>query len=330
MKTNVSFYTRWVKWDIILRLIFGPLIFLSPVVVTVINLILDGFDGEMFKRSGYARPQYSIYDKLLDYWWYVWILIYILITDAPAKYLFIFLFGYRTIGQVLFLAYNKGIILFVFPNIYELIFFYYLIAKIIHQEQTFMSGSNLIIATIVLSTIAFAREIIIHLKKMNFSGVYLGKTTYWPIRTINPYKAFVFFTLLLSFTFLLNQFISNRTTQTYTTQAKRAQKNGTMISYDASGILTGMVLTHTDVAAVTLVKIIQSKQTTVCRTINLPLLKTNFTQNGILKEVFVFTYRDSCLRSIPDGNYGLFISDKDQTNSEQLIEFGIYHGQLQK
>ncbi len=329
MKTKVALYTQWVKWDVILRLIFGPLIFLSPVVVTVINLVLDGFDGEIFKRSGYARPQYSMYDKVLDYWWYVWVLVYILVIGAPAKYLFIFLFCYRTIGQILYLAFHEGKYLFLFPNLFELVFYYYLAGTIVHQEQLFMSGSNLIIATTVLAIIAFGREIIVHLKKMNFSGVYLGKTTYWPTRTVNPYKAFVFLALILSFTFLFNQFITNQTTQTYTTQAKRAQRNGKIVSYNMSGILTGMLVTRVDIADVILIKITQTKQAPVCRTQNLPLLPTTLTQNGIAKELFVFTYRDLCLRSLPDGNYGLFISDKDQTKPEQLIEFGIYHGLLQ-
>jgi hypothetical protein len=330
MQKKINYYTKLVKVNIILRIIFGPLIFLSPLIVTIINLILDGFDGELFKRGGYARPQYSIYDKILDYWWYVWIIAYVMATDAPAKYLFLILFTYRTIGQILFLIFHEGYILFIFPNIFELVFFYYLGVKLIHIDETYMSGTPLIIATIILSIIAFVRETIVHLKKMNFSSVYLGKTSYWPIKTINPYKAFIFLSLLIALPLFINQYLSIQTKQTYESRAAKALRNGVILSYDPKGILSGMFYYKTNTQIVRLIKVTKPKEQTICDNKELSLLETKMPEGTTFKTKYVFIFNNSCLTSLTDGTYGLFMSEENHPGPENLIEFSLVNGKLGK
>jgi len=95
---KILLYTFLVKVSVILRLIFAPTIFIFPRLTAIVSLIFDWVDGELYKRAGYDHSQYGTYDKILDYYWYVWILFYILMNNVPYKLLFIGLFFYRTIG----------------------------------------------------------------------------------------------------------------------------------------------------------------------------------------------------------------------------------------
>lgn len=326
MKKKIAFYTKLLKLNVLLRLIFPLLIFISAPAVTIISVILDAFDGEIFKRSGYARPEYSLYDKILDYWWYIWILFYILYIDIPLKGLFIFLFCYRSIGQILFLIFKKGYLLLFFPNIFEYLFFYYLVAKIFNRESVLMNGLYLILALTIISIFKFIQETIVHVKQINFSGVYLGKTTYWPSVTTNPYKIFLFLSLILSLGFVLDQFITYKRTESITVRARRAVRNGEIIAYDQTGILIGTLTQPDNVSDVRLLDM-DNNDKVICHTSGLTLLKTPLQKNSV---VYSFAYRDLCLKSLPDGDYGLLISGKDMSEAEILIDFMLKQGALQK
>ena len=311
------------KASIFLRLIFGPLIFISPVIVTIVNLLLDGFDGELYKRSGYARPQYSMYDKILDYWWYIWVMIYVLATNVPAKDVFIVLFIYRTLGQILFLLFHNGIILFLFPNIFELVFFYYLLAHAFHAESTFMSGQTFMFAMGILSLIGFSREIIIHLKQMNFSGVYLGKTSYWPLKTSNPYKAFLFFSLLLAVAVTLNQLTLTKQADTYITRASKATRQGSIISYNKSGIIIGTTTART-MFAIDLVRAGARSGQSMCHAQNIQVFERSTDD-----KFRTFVWSSACLADLANGAYTVFIK-ATRTSSETLIGFDITNGSLSR
>lgn len=61
-KYNIGYYTSLVKIIVLLRLIFGPTIFVFPRITSIMSFILDWMDGEFFKRAGYDHIQreYSI------------------------------------------------------------------------------------------------------------------------------------------------------------------------------------------------------------------------------------------------------------------------------
>ncbi len=327
MKKSMSFFTILTKLDVILRLVFGPFIFISPIVSTLVIFILDGFDGEILKRSGYARHEYSTYDKIMDYWWYIWIFIFILYTNVPTKSLFIFLFLYRTVGQLLYLLYRKGIIFFLFPNVFESLFYYYLVANILHQEQYFFSQPLLTYVIIALTIPKLIQEYIVHIRLMNLSGMYLKKTSYWPKVTVNPYKAFVIFSVALAFGIAFNQFILTKPTDTYVAKATKAKNNGMVLSYDPTGTITGMLYRHTKKPVQ--FALFAVPMTKVRCTGMLPTLQaTTKDDDGTEKEAMVFTYTDPCLRALPDGSYKILIMESGQ--KDLGIEFGIEHAALKK
>jgi len=321
LSKTLSTFTRFTKLSIVLRLLFGPIIFLSPIIATIGNIFLDAFDGELYKQSGYARPQYSIYDKILDYYWYIWILLYVLITDAPLKYIFLGLFLYRTLGQLLFIKFNKGIILFLFPNIFEKFFFYYLFVIIIGQEDMLMSQSIIIPVLLILTIISIVLEYSIHLKRINLSGTYLRKTTLWPMKTINPYKAFIVISLFLSMTVILNQFVSTKTTQSLSTKAARAVKNGTILRYDKTGNLSGILFTSKNQFVDTYFFATPDFKKSVCDLKHVRLTK--------LTTGFAFTITKPCLKELPDGPYWLLLTGVgDENKIGSIIEFTIQNQTL--
>jgi hypothetical protein len=320
LSKTFSTFTHFTKLSIVLRLLFGPVIFLSPVIATVGNVLLDGFDGELYKQSGYARPQYSIYDKILDYYWYVWILMFILLTDVPLKYIFVGLFLYRTLGQLLFIRFNKGIILFLFPNIFEKFFFYYLFANIIGQDNIFMHQSLIMPILLFITIISIALEYSIHLKRINLSGIYLRKKTFWPTKTINPYKAFIVISLFLSMTVILNQFVSTKSTQSLTTKAAKAVKNGKIILYSREGSLSGILFSsNTNTVEAYLFATPEFKKSICHKQIQLTKLR-----NG-----FAFTMTNPCLKELPDGPYWLLLTNVGVENQiGSIIEFTIQNQTL--
>ena len=327
MKKSMSFFTQLTKLDVILRLIFGPFIFISPIISTLVIFILDGFDGEIIKRSGYARHEYSTYDKIMDYWWYIWIFIFVLYSNVPVKNLFIFLFLYRTVGQLLYLLYRKGIIFFLFPNVFESLFYYYLIATTLHQEQ-YLFAQPLLTYVIIAFTIGkLAQEYIIHIKLMNLSGTYLKKTSYWPTVTVNPYKAFVFLSVALALGLTFNQFMMNKPTDTYVAKATKAKINGTVLSYIPSGTITGVIYRQST-AKIQFTVIDVAMKKSLCNSTLTTLKSTIQDDNGTKKPTALFTYTNPCLATLPDGSYKILITESGQ--KDLGIEFEIEHSVLKK
>ena len=179
VKLATNKYSLSVTFAIILRLIFGPLIFFSIWITVIANFIIDWSDGEVFKRSVWKRQDYSWYDKVLDQYWYCFILGYIFYINTPGKWLFLSLFVYRTIGFLLYLKTKKEILFQFFPNLFEIFFFFYLLTTINPQLVKYLEMPKAIYPLVVIIPTVLVREYLLHVKNMNLSWFFTGKTTYW-------------------------------------------------------------------------------------------------------------------------------------------------------
>lgn len=178
-KFEVEKYKKIVIVSTILRLISGPFIFISAWIAFIITFILDWIDGELFKRAGYPHHQYSLYDKILDYYWYTFILIYVFVQSVPGKELLLFLFLFRSFGQIIYFFMKKRVIFFFFPNLFEFYFLFYLLTTSFPKLQPLMYFPKIIYPSIIIVLFVMIREYILHVKKMNLSGLFTGKTTFW-------------------------------------------------------------------------------------------------------------------------------------------------------
>lgn len=177
---NTSLYKRLVGIIVFLRLI-TPLFILSSVGwVSFLSFMYDWVDSEIFKRAGFTYSHYSTWDKFLDYWWYVFIMIYVLTNNVPGKNIFLILFLTRSVGQLFFYLTQKQYFLFLFPNVLEIFFYFYLFSWVFPFLQPYMNYPK-VLWPIGLITVLFVlpREYIIHVGKFNLSGFFTGKTTYW-------------------------------------------------------------------------------------------------------------------------------------------------------
>ena len=111
-----------------LRLTFPLVIFQKPVLGTLFAFLLDGIDFELLRFFGMKRLEYQLFDKYLDFYWYVLIGIYLLGKNLPdwQSNFFAFLFIVRLIGEVSLIATRKERILIFFPNFFELFFWFWL------------------------------------------------------------------------------------------------------------------------------------------------------------------------------------------------------------
>ncbi len=154
---------------ICLRLVFGALIFWAVWPAVVVNLFTDWVDGELYKRAGFTKIRYQFYDKILDYYWFVMIIIYLLTTHARSFPFFLLLFLVRTLGHVGFMLTKKVIYFFFFPNVFEVFFYFYLLTGTLPNWFWL----------IVMVFGVLIREYILHIAKLNLSWIFMGKTTHW-------------------------------------------------------------------------------------------------------------------------------------------------------
>ena len=318
---TMRFYTVLVKISVVLRLIFGPTIFLMPRVTALIEFIIDWVDGELYKRAGYAQPQYSLYDKILDYYWYIWILIYILVNNIPFRSFFILLFAYRSFGQILYLITKKEIMFLLFPNIFEIFFLYYLVVTIPGKTTPLLLAPAIWIALASITVIVLFREYILHLRRSNLSRLILGHATFWPKATYNPYKVFGFIVFLFA-VFLSYSLIYQAGRISYKTQAEKASKEGRIISYDSQGALTGWI--KGNIETYSNVFLFNDRDYSV------PLCQGKVSISKISEERSIIIYQDKCLINLIDNTYYLLLVPLNKSNKSYVLEFIVTNKQLQQ
>lgn len=173
-------FSRLVLITIFIRLAVGPLSLISIKTAALISFFSDWADSEIYKASGFSYPFYSSWDKFLDYYWYTFILIYILKKNLPAKNFFLFLFLIRSFGQILYFLTQNQAFFFFFPNIFEVLFYFYLLSICLPKLRPLLKYPKILLtAGVITLLLVLPREYLVHIKKINLSGFFTGKTTYW-------------------------------------------------------------------------------------------------------------------------------------------------------
>lgn len=151
------------------RITLPLLIFSHPVVALGASLIFDSLDGQLFYEAGFRWKIYNTVDKLLDYWWYCFILLFFIQT--PDFSIAFVLFSYRSVGQILGIIKQNEKIYTWFPNLLEWYFLLYLLFPSLNQ----------IISLIIIIPWSILVEWVYHLRKHR--GRFLAK--YFFKREIN-------------------------------------------------------------------------------------------------------------------------------------------------
>lgn len=145
------------------RVLLVFLIFKYPLLALILSYVLDDIDSMITYKSGLSWEFYTRYDKLLDYWWYIFVLFFA--WNSIAFNVLLILFVIRTIGQVIVLFTTKHEPLLWFPNIFEHYFILYLLSKLFWpQYLTYFVGFNVIIPLFIATITKMPQEYLLHRK----------------------------------------------------------------------------------------------------------------------------------------------------------------------
>ncbi len=145
----------------IVRFSVVALLFINPYLAMLISLIFDDIDSGVAYMAGYSWKKYTRYDKLQDFWWYIFILIYSIRT--PILGVMLVLFIIRSIGQLLTIVSIRHEFLFWFPNIFENYFLLYLLTNLLAPGYLhYFSGSGIILPLVIAVATKMPQEYLLH------------------------------------------------------------------------------------------------------------------------------------------------------------------------
>lgn len=154
----------WILWTLI-RLAVPLLMLNRPLFGALLAVAIDGLDYVFLPL--HLAPDYENYqtwDKILDLYFLTFAAI---VTnrwkDQLAKTISLFTYWYRCIGVCLFTFTHVRFTLIVFPNIFESLFFFYLIyQKISRREKLFTTAHSALVVTTALLTPKLIQEYFLH------------------------------------------------------------------------------------------------------------------------------------------------------------------------
>jgi hypothetical protein len=149
---------------IILRLIAPGIILKWPLFGGLFCMILDALDVvilDLIGTGGFSN--YHSTDKYLDMV-YLTTEFYVSLgwKNKLAKKTSIFLFGYRTIGVILFEITQLRIILFIFQNLFENFYLFYLASLKIFRKDVIKNKKNIFIVLIICLIPKIPQEYMLH------------------------------------------------------------------------------------------------------------------------------------------------------------------------
>lgn len=160
---------------VVARLVLPFLLWWNALVATTLVLLADLADGEVFRRA-FAFKKIDTYqriDKALDFYWYVFALIYS--VRFPFFDILFFFFLLRALGTILFFVKKDRKFLVLFPNIFENLFIFYVVILTFPSwpvsVKTGLSSLDLLIST----GLKMIQEYILHFKQFQFREFFTGK-----------------------------------------------------------------------------------------------------------------------------------------------------------
>lgn len=162
----------------VLRIIVPLFIFKYPFETTfVYSFLLDNPDGYVAYKAGWSWRRYHFYDKILDYFWYIFILLYS--RQTPLFPIFLGLFLWRSVGQLVAILTSKTKIFMFFPGVIEVYFMIYVISLKISNWSYLFSDSYKFATLLIAVIISLFREYILHVVKFSISGELFGIRPKW-------------------------------------------------------------------------------------------------------------------------------------------------------
>lgn len=152
----------------IIRFVVPLTIFRWPLLGFALSMMADTID---FQFLPHTTPQevlfYNQWDKFFDIY-FLAIAFYTTLRwkDKLAKKWAKILFGYRMIGVILFELTNLRYLLFIFPNLFDYFYLFYMLNRfLLKRDVVFAKPSVLYFALLLLLIPKLAQEFFIHIKQ---------------------------------------------------------------------------------------------------------------------------------------------------------------------
>lgn len=146
-----------------LRLLIPLTIFKWPLAGGIASLVVDAIDTNIVKFFNVEIPNYVYTDKYLDmYYLSIELIVSLKWANKLAKRTSIFLFVWRLIGFVGLELTHIRPLLFIFPNLFENFFIYFVVLKKLKKDKWLSSGKRLGIALLVLWILKVPQEVVLH------------------------------------------------------------------------------------------------------------------------------------------------------------------------
>jgi hypothetical protein len=148
---------------VFIRSLIPLTIFKYPLLGGVLSIMTDYVDMDILKLFGSNLNDYQQIDKILDMY-YLSLEFYIVLSwkNLLAKRASILLFCYRLLGILLFMLFTNGIILVIFPNLFEFFYLFYLGFKKLHKFDPITSFKSLATILFLLLIPKLIHEYLLH------------------------------------------------------------------------------------------------------------------------------------------------------------------------
>lgn len=144
-----------------IRVIISIGMFWFPLEALLLSMLFDVIDSFFFAIANFDKKKYHTWDKELDYFHYLVLMLVIWKTPIflPALGLLVF----RSIGHYIYKRTGEHKVFILFPNIYE----YYVLAYFLIQEFDLGLGINSWQVWLILIVFKLAQEIYVHIMPLN-------------------------------------------------------------------------------------------------------------------------------------------------------------------
>lgn len=162
-----------------MRLLVPLSIVRFPLAGGVIVIIGDNLDWHilhLFPPVDYIS--YQQYDKFLDtYYLAIEFLISLTWKEKIVRYTSVVLFLYRVIGVMLFELTNNQYLLFVFPNIFESFYLFYLLYKMYTTAVFSYRNAYIVFSLLLLAISKYAFEYLLHVAQVPLTDILLSEVS---------------------------------------------------------------------------------------------------------------------------------------------------------
>ncbi len=162
-----------------LRILVAPLVFIWPLLSVILSFFLDVVDIEFASRRVLTLSKYERYDKALDTWWYINVMIFAWFQMPNYRYILLILFVFRTIGEVIFFIKNDRWIFFLFPNFFENIFFLIFFSIYFKPLHFLLSEKYIYFSLSVVIIAKIFQEWWVHIVLISIPEHFFGKKRKW-------------------------------------------------------------------------------------------------------------------------------------------------------